>query len=145
MIDDIISRLEALIDQESSKALFSTVGDALEASNLSKIPRGGAAAYVVPLSESAESNSRQTGPVLQRVTESVGVIHLVQIRNDLTGSKARDKLKPYCTATRAALLGQVVNSEYTGFEFVSGEILSMDAGAVVWMDTYGAQTLIAGV
>lgn len=143
MITALIDKLTALTDADNAP-VFRHVGDTLEAAAIKPETRPGVSAYVVQLNEVAGDNDRMTGPVLQQLQESVGIILVLQSRNDRTGTKARVTLDKVRKAVRAELLGKQPTLDHSALLFQSGELLEMTAGFVIWLDTYTTTSHIEG-
>lgn len=90
--------------------------------------------FVLPLKESAGGNMIDTMAVRQRVTTVIGVA--VSIRNvrDARGEASHDGgLDAVRTELMSAIQGWTPLDMYGVFTYAGGELLRMEAGAVIWL------------
>lgn len=92
-------------------------------------------AFVAPAGTQAEPSQRQTGPALQRITETYSVIYCVPSTNDKTGMKANKELQDLISTTRQKLIG-FAPTEADIMRFEGGELLTLEAGFAIWHDSF---------
>lgn len=100
------------------------------------------AAFVLPAKEAAD-DSPFLSQAVEQLVSSVFVV-LVAVRNlgDDEGAAAVESLEPVRTAVRLALLGWQPAEDAHGCEYVAGELLAFENGALWWQDTYRSAYLI---
>lgn len=101
------------------------------------------AAFVMPISESAEENAYVSGLVSQRVQVEFAVLLVVSNRRDATGEAAMADLATLRQAVRASLLGWVPDPDSGSLmQYSSGRLLRLDDGRLWWADQYRVHTFI---
>ena len=104
---------------------------------LSDIDNAGArraGAFVLPLKEDAQANQASTQVVVQRITETFGVVVGVKTVRDLRGEAAHDGgLSSIKDELLQAMVGWVPVVDYSQFEYVGGQLLKINGGTVYWV------------
>ncbi|QND45202.1 hypothetical protein HB780_05455 (plasmid) [Rhizobium lusitanum] len=94
------------------------------------------AAFVIPLEDASEPNSRMAGPVLQRTQADVGVIIICENMSDPLGQAVTDDLTELKKFVRRNFIGFVPNERCDPVEHVSGSILRARSGTVWFQDIF---------
>jgi len=118
------------------------VGGALDLEESTLLSATYPAAFVIPLSESAEDN-QFAGSHLQNLTQQWGVLLAVKAVRT-TASDQSAELQTLRLQIRAALIGWTPSAERTEFNFTSGSLLGADAGMLLWQDEFTTTQIITG-
>lgn len=131
----VLTEIESRIESEASDV--DRVGTALSlAMALEQSARSSVEVFVCPLAERPGPNQRATGPVLQHVSDTIGVVFSVRALNDQDGARAANKLELARTSVRRALLGWCPPSASMHIELAPGDLVKMAPGQVWWLDRY---------
>jgi hypothetical protein len=90
------------------------------------------AAYVIPLSDSAQPNLLQGYSVEQHVVERFGVILAVSNVRDVRGDAVNAPLEALRKATIGCLLGYQPAADYDPIEYGGGKLLMLDVSVMWW-------------
>lgn len=116
---------------------FNLVGSGMAlAAIMNSAPQVGVSAYVVPLSETPSDNTRATGPALQRIDVSFGVVLAVRVVNNKHGSKSSEQLENARDAVRKKLFGWIPNTALVPCLLGVSELINMENSTIWWMDRY---------
>jgi hypothetical protein len=131
----LLTEIDARIEAETSG--IDRVGTVLSlAMAMGQSVRADVEVFVCPLAERPGPNQRATGPVLQQVTDTIGVVFAVRARNDKDGAKAASKLELARASVRRALLGWCPASATRHIELAPSDLVKMEPGQVWWLDRY---------
>ena len=130
MMTAIINQLESAM--LNGKPLFGKVEE--EAVDLAHAMKGRLTqtpvAYVIEISRRPEQNVRDTGAALQRIKTTIGIVIGIAKRNDVTGSKANNEVKPILTETRKTLFGFAPTNEHSPLELAAADTVGVSDHAL---------------
>jgi len=130
MLAETIARLQA------EAPILRLVEGAAELAALKALPPRMPAAYVIPLAEAAQPNTR-AGVHHQRIEAAIGVVLFVKgERADPKGGAQVVALEDVRDQVGAALLGWPPFEGASGLDFVAGDLLGFGDQVVRWQDTY---------
>jgi hypothetical protein len=128
-------RIEAIDDSPINK-----VGSAISlAAAMDKSPSSGVNCFVVPVDERPEASKRVSGPALQKIMVTIGVVFAVRSLNDPTGEKGSARLEDARNAVRDALFGWQPESATGPYLLANSSLIRMDKNTLWWMDRYQTQ------
>lgn len=131
-IEPIVTRLQATIP-----ALRDVGGAAeFEAVTATGTPAK-PAAYVIPLTDSADDPYLGIGATAQRITATFGVLLIAanHVRGRL-GTKALEDLNTLRVAVRQALIGWQPGAAFEPCLFSDGALIDFEPGLIYWQDNY---------
>lgn len=110
--------------------------DVKEISDLSTldISRSGARGitlFVFYQGERAAADVRGSGPYLQTITQTIGVLIVAKVVND-----NKFDFKPVRQALRERLFGWSPNEDYEPFWLGDGRLMNVQKGQVTWLDNF---------
>lgn len=128
VISDVIAHLRAVAD-----APWIDVKEVSDFSMLNTARSGlrGITLFVFTQSESVSADVRGSGPYLQTVTETLGVVIVAKVIND-------DKFdfSSVRKALRKQLFGWSPDADHESFWLGAGRLLDIQRGQVAWLDNY---------
>jgi hypothetical protein len=131
----VLTEIDARIEADASG--IDRVGTVLSlAMAMGQSVRADVEVFICPLAERPGPNQRITGPVLQQVTDTIGVVFAVRARNDKDGARAASKLELARASVRQALLGWCPASATRHIELAPSDLVKMEPGQVWWLDRY---------
>jgi hypothetical protein len=116
---------------------FRAVAGATALAQVKDRPIAMPAAFVIPLQEASEPNSRIDGPVFQRTAADVGVIIVCENVADAKGGATNDLLSDLKAWVRRQLIGFAPTAEADPMEHVTGGIIKAAQGTVWFQDVFG--------
>lgn len=129
------ARLEAIADSP-----LDNVGSAVSlATTMERPPVNGVSCFVVPVAEQPEKSQRVSGPALQKVMVTVGVVFAIRTLNDPDGERGSQKLEAARDAVRQVLFGWQPESATGRYLLGSSGLIRMENNVIWWMDRYQAQ------
>lgn len=131
MIAEVQARLRV------SGSPFRLVGGATALAQVKDRPTALPAAFVLPLQEASEPNSRLSGPVLQKTAADIGVVIICENVADPKGGTTNDVLTDLKKWVRKQLIGFEPVDGADPMEHVSGAIIKALSGAVWFQDIFG--------
>lgn len=117
---------------------FALIGNVADFEAVAGLPRVLPAAYVLPLSESAEL-SQTVGESCQVHDCTFGVTLIVRHARDAAGARATDALGPLREAVQACLVGWIPDGCMSMVAFGQGSLLDFADGATVWRDDFSVR------
>ena len=128
--DELIARISEAVPQLSSRVEGAAELAALMGSN--EMPQATPAAYVVPLGFDAGPQRDATGIHEQMVTESFGVVIVIDYAGDATGAAALPEIEDMVEAVRAALKGWQPVSAIDALSLRRGRLVDLRNGTVFY-------------
>ncbi|OPX57070.1 hypothetical protein SAMN02745127_02069 [Oceanospirillum multiglobuliferum] len=129
------ARLEAIAD-----SLLDNVGSAVSlATAMERPPVNGVSCFVVPVAEQPEKNQRVSGPAVQKVLVTVGVVFAIRTLNDPDGERGSQKLETARDAVRQALFGWQAEGTTAPYLLSTSGLIRMENNVIWWMDRYQTQ------
>lgn len=129
-INIVIQRLKAV---EPEAPLWADVKEISDLSTLDVNRSGlrGVTLFVVQQSESASADVRGSGPYLQTLTETLGVVIVAKVVNS-----DQFDFKPVRQMLRERLFGWSPDDDHEPFWLGSGRLMNVQRGQVTWMDNF---------
>jgi len=134
-LTEIQQLVSSLVDEQSNP-IFARVSAAIDPEAITHTALTADQAYIVPLADSANPNTRTTGRFSQEINQSFAIIIAVRATNDRLGADVNDRLRTYKWAVRNALCGYDTTGTVDEISLVEGQVVAFTAGGVYWMDTY---------
>lgn len=135
MLPETRARIEAITDSP-----MGYVGTDMQLSAVLQHPPGcDIECYVVPVSERPKGDKHTTGPAIQAIDVTVGVVFAIRALNDPTGEYSREPLQSARDAVRDALYGWKPLDRATRYMMAGGELVRMEHGTIWWIDRYQSQ------
>lgn len=129
------ARLEAMADSPLDR-----VGSAISlAAATDRAPNAGVSCFVVPVAEQPEKSQRVSGPAVQKVLVTVGVVFAIRTLNDPDGERGSQKLETARNAVRQALFGWQAEGATAPYLLSSSGLIRMENNVVWWVDRYQTQ------
>lgn len=100
-----------------------------------KLPLSYPSIYVFLISEKAEPN-KTFGGHRQRNTQIIGTELMVKHIEGALHTSPYDEIDDLRESVMIALKGWKINTDYTAFDFVRGDLVSYENGFVIWRDQY---------
>lgn len=128
-------RINAIADSPINK-----VGSAISlAAAMDKAPSNGVNCFVVPVDERPEASRHVSGPALQKIMVTIGVVFAVRSLNDSTGEKGSARLEGARNAVRDALFGWKPEEATAPYLLGNSTLIRMDKNTLWWIDRYQTQ------
>jgi hypothetical protein len=141
LVADLVTRLDAAVPQ-----LTRRVEGAAELSELVKrkaLPQASPFAFVLPLGLHAASHGdAAAGAFTQMVDEVFGVVLFVRASGDITGGRALPSIDTLVWAVIEAVCGWGPEDAIGVFHLRRGQLLSAEAGAVIYQLDFGLQSQV---
>jgi len=129
--------LEAVEDRLTGLEGIDAVASALALTAvLERPPQRGVEAWVVPLSERPQGQTRLVGPALQQVQITFGVVLAVRSLGDPRGNKGSARLEHARARVREALFGWQPPQAQHPCLLGPSDLVRMDKATLWWMDRY---------
>jgi hypothetical protein len=132
-ITDFITRLKT-----QCPSLNGRVFGAAELSNAKPTTMQPPCAFVIPMSEKAESNNLMNA-LSQRITMQIGVVIAIRSFSDIRGEGGHEKLETVRAEVMAALLNWEAPNTSIGTEFVAGQLAGYEDMVLRWNDVFQTQ------
>lgn len=129
-IGDVIQRLK---DSTHEKPLWTDVNEISDLSTLDVNRSGlrGITLFVFQRSESAGSDVRGSGPYLQTLTETLGVVIVAKVVNS-----DKFNFKPVRKQLRERLFGWTPDDDHEPFWLGNGQLMNIQRGQITWIDNF---------
>jgi len=135
LLTETEARLESIADTP-----LDNVGSAISlAAAMERPPVNGVSGFVVPVAEQPEKSQRVSGPAVQKIMVTIGVVFAVRSLNDRTGERGSQKLETARDAVRDALFGWQPESATGPYLLSSSGLIRMEQNTLWWMDRYQTQ------
>jgi len=95
--------------------------------------------YVIPLKEQAGENQRSSGPVVQMITVTTGVVFVARTGQTSAERPQTDRLEQARSAIRDEILGWAPTGASSRLLQAGSEIIRVDPDALWWIDCYQSQ------
>ncbi|EOX3330235.1 hypothetical protein ACPFT1_000537 [Vibrio cholerae] len=102
--------------------------------DISRSGTRGITLFVFSQGERASPDVRGSGPYLQTVTETIGVLIVAKVVND-----NKFDFKPVRQALRERLFGWSPNADYEPFWLGDGRLMNVQKGQVTWLDNFNTE------
>ena len=141
LVEDLVARLAG-----SVAALAGRVAGAAELSELVRqkaLPQASPYAFVLPLGLIARSEGdAMAGAFVQGVDEMFAVVLFVRATGDVTGARALPTIDELVWAAIEAVCGWGPDAAIGVFRLARGQLLSAEAGAVIYQLDFAIQTQV---
>lgn len=141
LVEDLVARLAG-----SVAALAGRVAGAAELSELARqkaLPQASPYAFVLPLGLIARSEGdAMAGAFVQGVDEMFAVVLFVRATGDVTGARALPTIDELVWAAIEAVCGWGPDAAIGVFRLARGQLLSAEAGAVIYQLDFAIQTQV---
>lgn len=141
LTDEMITRIEATVPALNGRA--KEAADLAELVRRKALPQAPATAFVLPLGLRPRSEAdAAAGGFTQMLDETVGVLLVVRAAGDATGAKALPQIGELIDALIAAIAGWGPDTAIGVFRVARGQLLSAEAGAVMYQLDFSIQTQV---
>lgn len=141
LTDDLITRIEAAVPALDGRA--KEAADLSELVRRKALPQASATAFVLPLGLRPRSEGdAASGAFTQMLDEIVGVLLVVRAAGDASGAKALPQIGELVDALIAAIAGWGPDGAISVFRVARGQLLSAEAGAVMYQLDFSIQTQV---
>lgn len=141
LTDEMITRIEATVPALDGRA--KEAADLAELVRRKALPQAPATAFVLPLGLRPRSEGdAATGGFTQMLDETVGVLLVVRSAGDATGAKALPQIGDLVDALISAIAGWGPDAAIGVFRVARGQLLSAEAGAVMYQLDFSIQTQV---
>jgi len=127
-------RLDSIQERLETEA-GDVIGDVIQA-----LGRGTAkrfpAAYILQTGETGDPNELIGGYAQHRTVRFVVEYMVKHAGEASTGGPAAGELETIRDAAQAALIGWIPYPNHTDISFISGQLVTFDAGTTIWRDTF---------
>ena len=135
LLTETEARLEAIADSPLDR-----VGSAISlAAVTDQTLDAGVSCFVVPVAEQPEKSQRVSGPAVQKVLVTVGVVFAISSQNDPDGERGSQKLETARDAVRQALFCWQAEGATAPYLLSASGLIRMENNVVWWVDRYQTQ------
>ncbi|HHF3237824.1 hypothetical protein [Vibrio sp. Vb0877] len=132
-IDDLVTRLSDKSVKTPPWVDVKAIAD-LSTLDISRSGTRGITLFVFSQGERSSPDVRGSGPYLQTVTETIGVLIVAKVVND-----NKFDFKPVRQALRERLFGWSPNADYEPFWLGDGRLMNVQKGQVTWLDNFNTE------
>lgn len=144
LTDEMITRIEATVPALDGRA--KEAADLAELVRRKAMPQAPATAFVLPLGLRPRSEGEAgSGGFTQMLDETVGVLLVVRSAGDATGAKALPQIGELIDSLIGAIAGWGPDAAIGVFRVTRGQLLSAEAGAVMYQLDFSIQTQVRNV
>lgn len=141
LTDEMITRIKATVPVLDGRA--KEAADLAELVRRKALPQAPATAFVLPLGLRQRSEGdAASGAFVQMLDETVGVLLVVRSAGDATGAKALPQIGELIDALITAIAGWGPDAAIGVFRVARGQLLSAEAGAVMYQLDFSIQTQV---